>query len=84
MWDLSVVGWDVTYKEEFVPDDEGSYRVLIQKEKRLEETIRNSYYVSEPGKVLITITNRTVTKKILFHRSKSKPTIPLYHLHRHS
>jgi phosphatidylinositol transfer protein SFH5 len=82
VWDVSVVGWEVTYKEEFVPDDEGSYTVLIQKEKRLEETIRNSYYVSEPGKVLITIINRTVKKKRLFHRSKSKPTIPLYKIHR--
>ncbi|KAJ3689456.1 hypothetical protein LUZ61_018620 [Rhynchospora tenuis] len=83
LWDLSVVGWEVNYKEEFVPDDEGSYRVLIQKEKRLEETIRNSYYISEPGKVLITIINRTMKKKRLFHRSKSKPTIPLYNLLQH-
>jgi phosphatidylinositol transfer protein SFH5 len=81
VWDLSVVGWDVTYKEEFVPDDKGSYTVLNQKEKRLEETIRNSYYVCELGNVLITIINRTAKKKRLFHRSKSKHTIPSYKLH---
>ncbi|KAL2323434.1 hypothetical protein Fmac_027813 [Flemingia macrophylla] len=32
-WEATVVGWDVTYKEEFIPDDEGSYRVLLQNQQ---------------------------------------------------
>ncbi|KAG1361518.1 patellin-6 [Cocos nucifera] len=80
VWDITTVGWEVTYKEEFIPDDEGSYRVLIQKEKKMEESVRNSFYINEPGKVVLTIENRTYKKKRVFHRSKSKPTIPLYNL----
>ncbi|XP_008805237.1 patellin-4-like [Phoenix dactylifera] len=80
VWDITVVGWEVTYKEEFIPDDEGSYRVLIQKEKKIEESVRNSFYINEPGKVVLTIENRTYKKKRVLHRSKSKPTIPLYNL----
>ncbi|PPR88214.1 hypothetical protein GOBAR_AA32475 [Gossypium barbadense] len=35
VWDVTVVGWNVTYKEEFIPEDEGSYQVLLQdKEKK--------------------------------------------------
>ncbi|XP_010935907.2 patellin-6 [Elaeis guineensis] len=80
VWDITTVGWEVIYKEEFIPDDEGSYRVLIQKEKKMEESVRNSFYINEPGKVVLTIENRTYKKKRVYHRSKSKPTIPLYNL----
>lgn len=80
VWDLTVVGWEVDYKEEFIPDDEGSYKILIQKERNLEECIRNSFYISEPGKLVLTITNKTYKKKRVLYRSKSKPTIPLYTL----
>lgn len=80
VWDITVVGWEVTYKAEFIPDDEGSYRVLIQKEKKIGESVRNSFYINEPGKVVLTTENRTYKKKRVFHRSKSKPTIPLYNL----
>ncbi|XP_073012481.1 patellin-4-like [Typha latifolia] len=80
VWDVAVVGWDVSYKEEFVPDDEGSYRVLIREEKKLEEPLRNSFYISEPGKVVLTIENRSFKKKKILYRSKSKPTVPVYNL----
>lgn len=80
VWDISVVGWEVNYKEEFVPDDQGSYNVLIRKEKKLDESSRNSFYISEPGKVVLTVENRTFKKKRVLYRSKSKPTIPLYNL----
>ncbi|XP_039122181.1 patellin-4-like [Dioscorea cayenensis subsp. rotundata] len=50
VWDITVVGWEVTYKEEFIPDDEGSYRVLIRKEMRMGQSMRNSFHISEPGK----------------------------------
>ncbi|KAK6154542.1 hypothetical protein DH2020_008790 [Rehmannia glutinosa] len=32
IWDLTIIGWDVNYKEEFVPTDEGSYTVIVKKE----------------------------------------------------
>ncbi|KAJ6951043.1 hypothetical protein NC651_004639 [Populus alba x Populus x berolinensis] len=35
LWDLTVVGWEVNYKEEFVPSDEASYTIIIQKSKKM-------------------------------------------------
>ncbi|XWS46976.1 hypothetical protein CRYUN_Cryun14cG0114300 [Craigia yunnanensis] len=72
---------DVSYKEEFVPDDEGSYKVLLQseKEKKGGESVRNSLYISEPGKIVITIDNfmlKKKNKKVLY-RYKTKPTLPI-------
>lgn len=78
VWDLTVVGWDVYYKEEFVPDDEGSYKILLQERKRLGQGVRNSFYISEPGKMVITIENWTFKNKRVLYRSKAKPTLPMY------
>ncbi|ERN18752.1 patellin-4 [Amborella trichopoda] len=78
VWDVTVVGGEVSYKEEFIPEDEGSYIVLIQKEKKIttfEEPIRNSFHISEPGKVVITIDNSTFWKKKILYRTKSKRTV---------
>ncbi|ONK65749.1 uncharacterized protein A4U43_C06F530 [Asparagus officinalis] len=75
IWDLSVLGWEVTYKGEFVPTDEGSYTVIIQKGKKMgpqEETVRNSFTSSEPGKVVVTIENKTYKKKRALYRYKAK------------
>lgn len=84
IWDIAVVGWEVNYKEEFIPDDEGSYKVLIQKENDLDGCIRNSFYISEPGKVVLTFDNKTYKKKRVLYRSKTKPTIiPSYQLPTH-
>lgn len=80
IWDTSVVGWEVHYQEEFIPDDEGSYIVLIRKETKLEETIRSSFYISEPGRVVLTVTNPTYKRKKILYRVKSKPTVPLYNM----
>ncbi|ONK61895.1 uncharacterized protein A4U43_C08F34680 [Asparagus officinalis] len=80
VWDIAIVGWGVNYQEEFIPDDEGSYKVLIRKEKKLDEPVRNSYYISEPGKVVLTVANRSAKKKKILYRSKSKPTVPVYNL----
>lgn len=77
-WDLTVVGWDVMYKEEFVPEDDCSYKVLLQKPSRCGESIRNSFYVNEPGAIVITIDNKTRKKKRVLYRTKSKPTLPMY------
>ncbi|KAM6592207.1 patellin-6-like [Cannabis sativa] len=88
VWDFTVVGWDVSYKEEFIPDDEGSYKILLQNQnhhkKRFEDhhihnySVRNSFYINEPGKICITIHNPHYKKKTLLYRSKANPTIPMY------
>ncbi|KAH7577674.1 hypothetical protein ACOSP7_001340 [Xanthoceras sorbifolium] len=80
IWDFTVVDWDASYKEEFIPDDEGSYRVLLREERERKggESIRNSFYISEPGKIVITIDNSTYNKKKVFYRFKTKPTVPMY------
>ncbi|KAL9227598.1 hypothetical protein vseg_003271 [Gypsophila vaccaria] len=77
-WEVMVVGWDVTYKDEFIPDDEGSYKILLFKEKKIEESVRNSFYINEPGKILISIKNATYVKKRVYIRYKSKVTLPVY------
>ncbi|KAK9684951.1 hypothetical protein RND81_10G245200 [Saponaria officinalis] len=77
-WEVMVVGWDITYKDEFIPDDEGSYKILLHKEKKIEESVRNSFYINEPGKILISIKNTTYIKKKVFIRYKSKITLPVY------
>ncbi|KAK1267073.1 Patellin-4 [Acorus gramineus] len=75
VWDLIVVGWDVNYKEEFTPDDECSYSILIQEEKKLEESVRNSFHFNEPGKINLTIDNRSsLKKKTIFYRYKIRKT----------
>ena len=76
---MTIVGWDVSYKEEFFPDDEGSYKVLLQqeKEKKGGESVRNSFYISEPGKIVITIDNFMLKKKKVLYRYKTKPTFPM-------
>ncbi|KAL2238749.1 UNVERIFIED_CONTAM: Patellin-4 [Sesamum indicum] len=78
-WDVTVVGYEVGYKEEFVPDDDCSYIVLIQ-EKKMLESIRNSFHIREPGKLVITIVNGAYTKKKAFYRYKSCPSVPMYML----
>ncbi|GMJ09065.1 hypothetical protein HRI_004575700 [Hibiscus trionum] len=81
VWDVTVVGsWDISYKEEFIPDDEGSYRVLIknEKDKKKGGSVRNSFYISEPGKIVISIGNLLLKKKKVLYRYKTKPTVPTY------
>ncbi|XWS10652.1 hypothetical protein CRYUN_Cryun38cG0015400 [Craigia yunnanensis] len=76
IWDLVVLGWEVNYKEEFVPDDEKSYTIIVQKERRIgiqEGSIRNSFKNGEPGKIVIIIGNAAFkTKKPAFYRYKIK------------
>ncbi|KAL3647737.1 hypothetical protein CASFOL_008705 [Castilleja foliolosa] len=76
-WDLTVVGFEVSYKEEFIPDDDCSYRILLQ-EKKMGESIRNSFHIREPGKIVMTIVNASYTKKKAFYRFKTRPTVPVY------
>ncbi|XP_078436622.1 sec14p-like phosphatidylinositol transfer family protein [Wolffia australiana] len=75
VWDVVVLGWEVNYKEEFVPSDEGSYTILLQKGKKMaaeEAAIRNSFKNSEAGKVVLMIENASSVKKKALYRSKLK------------
>lgn len=78
VWDLMVVGLDVSYREEFIPDDDCSYRILIRKENKLSGSVRNSFYINEPGKIILTMDNSTFKKKKVLYRLKIKPTVPMY------
>ncbi|XP_027338260.1 patellin-4 [Abrus precatorius] len=73
-WDLTVLGWEVSYKEEFVPTDEGSYTVIVQNGKKMgsqEGPIRNTFRNNESGKVVLTIENTSNKKKRVQYRYKS-------------
>ena len=73
-WDLTVLGWEVSYKEEFVPTDEGSYTVIVQKGKKMgsqEWPLRNTFMNNEPGKVVLTIENTSNKKKRVLYRYKT-------------
>lgn len=75
VWDIAVLGWEVTYGEEFVPNAEGGYTIIIQKVKKVaadEEPVRNSFKIGEPGKVMLTIENTSSKKKRVIYRTKVK------------
>lgn len=76
IWDVTIVGGEVSYKEEFVPEDETSYTIIIQKDKKVSSTIRNTFKNTEAGKVVLTIKNTSSKKKKAFYRHKiTKSTI---------
>lgn len=65
----------MNYTEEFVPADEGSYTMIIQKGKKIcsgEEPIRKTFKNHEAGKIVLTIQNCSGKKKKAFYRSKVK------------
>ncbi|WCJ37061.1 Sec14p-like phosphatidylinositol transfer family protein [Euphorbia peplus] len=73
VWEVSVSGWEVNYKEEFVPADEGSYTVIVSKVKRIavqDAALRNSFTSKEAGKIVITIENGAFKKKRILYRYK--------------
>lgn len=75
VWDITVLGWEVNYKEEFVPTDEGSYTMIVQKNKKMtsvQEPIRNTFKNREPGKIVLTIENGSNKKKKVFYRYRIK------------
>ncbi|KAL6206388.1 hypothetical protein ACLB2K_023636 [Fragaria x ananassa] len=78
VWDVSILGWEVNYKEEFVPSDEGSYTIIVQKKKKIganEGPIRNTFRSNEPGKVVLTIENTSSKKKRVLYRHKTNKCI---------
>ncbi|GAV75350.1 CRAL_TRIO domain-containing protein/CRAL_TRIO_N domain-containing protein, partial [Cephalotus follicularis] len=77
VWELRVVGWEVSYGAEFVPDDKDAYTVIINKPTKMAPTdepmVSNSFKVGELGKILLTFDNSTSKKKKLLYRFKIKP-----------
>lgn len=78
-WDVTVVGYNVLYKEEFIPDDDCSYIILLQ-EKKLVENTRNTFHIREPGKIVMTIANGSFSRKKAFYRFKIKHAVPMFML----
>jgi len=76
VWELRVIGWEVSYGAEFLPAQEGGYTLNISKPKKVvatdEPLICDTFKVTEAGKVVLTIDNQSTRKKKLFYRSKIK------------
>ncbi|KAI3981517.1 hypothetical protein MKX01_008934 [Papaver californicum] len=76
VWEVRVVGWEVSYCAEFVPDDEAGYTIIVQKTSKIsssdEPVICNNFKVGEPGKIVLTIENSSSKKKKVLYRSKTK------------
>jgi hypothetical protein len=76
VWELRVLGWEVSYGAEFTPDTEGGYTVIIQKTRKVpaneEPIMKGSFKVGEPGKLVLTVNNPASKKKKLLYRSKVK------------
>lgn len=72
VWELAVVGYDVTYGAQYVPSSETSYTTIIEKPKKLptttEEPLRSSFKIPEAGKIVISIDNAVRKKKIVIYR----------------
>ncbi len=77
VWELRVVGWEVSYGAEFVPDTKGSYIIIIQKPIKMaptdEPVVCQNFKVGELGKILLKVDNPTSKRKKLIYRFKVKP-----------
>ncbi|XP_058731146.1 patellin-3-like [Vicia villosa] len=78
-WEVRVIGWEVKYGAEFVPTNEESYTVIVQKARKVssseEAVICNRFKVGESGKVVLTIDNTSSKKKKLLYRFKTKSSL---------
>ncbi|KAL9254429.1 Patellin-3-like protein [Drosera capensis] len=74
VWELRVVGWDVTYEAQYVPAE--GYTVLVSKPRKFavvdDPIIADSFKITEPGKVVLSIDNKSSKKKKLLYRFKIK------------
>lgn len=77
VWELRVVGWEVSYRAEFVPNSEGAYTIIIQKPKKMspsdEPVVHGTFKVEELGKILLIVDNPTSKTKKLLYRFNVKP-----------
>ncbi|XP_042035656.1 patellin-3-like [Salvia splendens] len=73
-WELRVVGWEVSYSAEYVPNDGQGYTVIVHKTRKMlptdEPVVLGSFNVTELGKILLTVDNPTTKKKRLVYRFK--------------
>ncbi|XP_064967984.1 patellin-3-like [Musa acuminata AAA Group] len=76
VWELRVLGWEVTYGAEFVPRSENGYTVIVQKERKLvaadEPVLKGSFKIGEAGKIVLTVHNSGSKRKKLLYRYKIK------------
>lgn len=77
VWEIRVVGWEVSYGAEFVPEAKDKYTIIIQKPTKLSPTdepvVCQRFKVDELGKILLTVDNPTSKKKKLLYRFKVEP-----------
>ena len=79
MWELRVLGWDVSYDVEFAPDAEGGYTVIVKKMRKVpaheEPIMKGSFKAAGAGKVVLAVDNRaSKKKKLLLYRFRVKST----------
>ncbi|XP_073122419.1 patellin-3-like [Henckelia pumila] len=79
IWELRVVGWEVSYCAEYIPNTKRRYTMMIQKTRKMaptdEPVLSDNFGVSEIGKILLTIDNPTAKKKKLLYRFKVAPYV---------
>nr|CAD1842030.1 unnamed protein product [Ananas comosus var. bracteatus] len=79
VWELRVLGWDVTYGAEYVPSREDAYTVIVQKARKMcggdEPVVKDCFKIREPGKIVITVDNTTTKRKKLLYRYKTKKEV---------
>ncbi|KAL3614070.1 hypothetical protein CASFOL_042144 [Castilleja foliolosa] len=72
VWEVRVVGWDVSYGAEFVPSIVGGYTLIVQKARKIgpsdKQVISCSFKNGETGKIVLTFDNQTSKKKKLIYR----------------
>ncbi|EPS60308.1 hypothetical protein M569_14495, partial [Genlisea aurea] len=79
IWEARVIGWDVRYGAEFVPNGEGSYTWIVDKARKIDPTderfvVSYSFKIAEAGKIVLTFDNQlSRKKKKLIYRFKIMP-----------
>ncbi|KAG1371510.1 patellin-6 [Cocos nucifera] len=66
-WDIVVGGWDLEYSAEYVPSEEGSYTIQVERMRRIpataEEPIHNVFTSKEAGKMVLSIDNTSSRRR---------------------
>ncbi|XP_008804155.2 patellin-6-like [Phoenix dactylifera] len=66
-WDIAVGGWDLDYGAEYVPREEGSYTIQVEKTTRIpasaEEPIHNVFTSKEAGKLVLSVDNTSSRRR---------------------
>ncbi|XP_057983081.1 patellin-6 [Malania oleifera] len=65
-WDIVVGGWDLEYGAEFVPTEDGSYTIAVEKPRKMaasEEAVHNSFTSREAGKMVLSVDNTASRKR---------------------